>query len=268
MEHTIQVNNAIKELFRKHKVFVQTNQEFDIFSGDIHFDDSLQIEPYTEFIATGGYLCSMGTSSDSGYNVFPANTKIGRYTSLAPIIKVFPISDHPLNRFTTALISSFDERSIRDSSGNHMGYVPLSGFEKSKGFKPVPTPLLDGEQPEAVVIGNDVWIGTEVWIKPGVHIGNGAVVGLGSIVTRDVEPYTIVAGNPAKPIRKRFSDSVIERLEQIAWWQYAYWEFDGVDGDMPIEKFIDQIESLAQSGKIQPYNPEPLTAQMLLSAAN
>lgn len=68
------------------------------------------------------------------------------------------------------------------------------------------------------VIGNDVWIGQNSTILPGVHIGDGAVVGLNSVVGSDVEPYTVVAGNPAKPIRKRFDDELITLLERLQWW--------------------------------------------------
>lgn len=70
------------------------------------------------------------------------------------------------------------------------------------------------------VIGNDVWIGTEAIIMPGVKIGDGAVIGTRSVVTKDVEPYTIVGGNPAKVIKKRFSDSDIEKLLEIKWWNW------------------------------------------------
>ena len=68
------------------------------------------------------------------------------------------------------------------------------------------------------VIGNDVWIGQNAVILPGVHIGDGAIIGLNSVVGSDVPPYTVVAGNPAKPIRKRFDDELIELLERLQWW--------------------------------------------------
>ncbi|GGP11657.1 Vat family streptogramin A O-acetyltransferase [Oceanobacillus neutriphilus] len=68
------------------------------------------------------------------------------------------------------------------------------------------------------VIGNDVWIGMDAMIMSGVTIGDGAIIGAGSIVTKDVEPYTIVGGNPAKQIKKRFPESKIKELLQIRWW--------------------------------------------------
>src|SRR5690606_15543064 len=70
------------------------------------------------------------------------------------------------------------------------------------------------------IIGSDVWIGSEAIIMPGITIGHGAVIGTRALVTRNVEPYTIVGGNPAKPIRKRFSDEQIAMLLEMAWWEW------------------------------------------------
>lgn len=72
------------------------------------------------------------------------------------------------------------------------------------------------------IIGNDVWLCHKSMIMPKVTIGDGAIVGAGAVVTNDVPPYSIVAGNPAKVIRKRFSDSVIHELCEIRWWDWNY----------------------------------------------
>ncbi len=76
-----------------------------------------------------------------------------------------------------------------------------------------------------IVIGNDVWIGYEAVIMSGVTIGDGAIIGTRAVVTRDVPPYTIVGGVPAKPIRKRYDDETIERLIKLRWWD---WEHDKI----------------------------------------
>lgn len=89
-----------------------------------------------------------------------------------------------------------------------------------------------------IVVGNDVWIGYEAVILAGVTIGDGAVVGARAVVTKDVPPYAIVGGVPAKPIRKRFSDGVIQRLLALKWW------------DWPVERIAANIEAI-QSGDIQ-----------------
>jgi len=88
-----------------------------------------------------------------------------------------------------------------------------------------------------IVIGNDVWIGFEAVILSGVTVGDGAIIGARAVVTKDVPPYTIVGGVPAKPIRKRFSDEVIEKLETLRWW------------DWPRERIEKNIPAI-QSGRI------------------
>lgn len=78
------------------------------------------------------------------------------------------------------------------------------------------------------VVGNDVWIGQNSTILPGVHIGDGAIIGLNSVITRDVPPYTIVAGNPAKAVRKRFDDELIDLLLKLKWWDKSIEEINAL----------------------------------------
>lgn len=80
-----------------------------------------------------------------------------------------------------------------------------------------------------VIIGNDVWIGMDSIILSGVSIGDGSVVAARSVVTKSIDPYTIVGGNPAKVIRKRFSDDIIASLLSAKWWE---WEIDRIQGNM------------------------------------
>jgi len=74
---------------------------------------------------------------------------------------------------------------------------------------------------ETTTIGHDVWIGQNVLIKQGVKIETGAVIGMGSVVTRDVPPYTIVGGVPAKMIKKRFTEAIIEKMLESEWWNFS-----------------------------------------------
>lgn len=76
------------------------------------------------------------------------------------------------------------------------------------------------------VVGNDVWLGTGAMVMPGVTIGDGAIIGAGAVVAKDVAPYTVVAGNPATLVKRRLSESDVQRMQQIAWW------------DWPIEKIL------------------------------
>ena len=88
-----------------------------------------------------------------------------------------------------------------------------------------------------IIIGNDVWVGYEAVILSGVTIGDGAIIGTRAVVTKDIPPYTIVGGVPAKPIRKRFTDATIARLLELKWW------------DWPDERIKENIEKI-QSGRI------------------
>ncbi len=87
---------------------------------------------------------------------------------------------------------------------------------------------------KTTVIGNDVWIGNRALVLQGVKIGDGAIVGAGSVVTKDVEPYTIVAGNPARVIRKRFDDETVSKLIESKWWDMS---------DNELAKFGYEFES-------------------------
>ena len=78
------------------------------------------------------------------------------------------------------------------------------------------------------VIGNDVWIGQNAVILPGVHIGDGAIVGANSVVGSDIDPYTIVVGNPAKVLRKRFDDELIDLILRFKWWDRSIEEIDSL----------------------------------------
>ena len=93
------------------------------------------------------------------------------------------------------------------------------------------------DQKGDIMIGNDVWIGYEAVILSGVTIGDGAVIGCRAVVTKDIPPYTIVGGIPAKPIRKRFDEETIKELQKIKWW------------DWPEEKITEKIQAI-QAGDL------------------
>lgn len=106
-----------------------------------------------------------------------------------------------------------------------------------------------------ITIGNDVWIGYRSYIKAGVTIHDGAVIGAHAVVTRDVPPYAIVAGNPGRIIRYRFSDRTIARLLKIRWWDYAFTDLPIAKAD-DVPAALDEIESLIRSRRIMPWQPK------------
>lgn len=99
-----------------------------------------------------------------------------------------------------------------------------NGWEKAMEGKTYP---VKGD----TVIGNDVWIGYKTTIMPGVRIGDGAIIATNSTVVKDVEPYSVVGGNPAKQIKKRFTDDHIEKLLEIQWWN---WDIEKITENLPL----------------------------------
>ena len=123
----------------------------------------------------------------------------------------------------------------------------MSGFSTypfeifGQGWERVASKTDDSAYKGDTIIGNDVWIGYEAVIMPGVQIGDGAIVAAKAIVTKDVLPYTIVGGNPAKQIRQRFPDEIIQHLLEIAWWN---WDIEKITRNLEAIVNAD-IEALA-----------------------
>jgi len=111
-----------------------------------------------------------------------------------------------------------------------------------------------------VKVGNDVWIGQGVFLKSGVSVGDGAIIGAHSVVTRDVEPFAVVAGVPARNIRTRFHDVLVERIISSQWWNYNIMELPDLNFSRP-EVALDTIEGAIADGSLRPLSNKkyPLT---------
>ena len=129
------------------------------------------------------------------------NTDIGRYCSIGDGVHI--LTQQPIKMLTTSPLiygDIFDE---------------LARVAKKSQY-----PLI-----QKTIIGNDVWIGSGVKIKTGLTIGDGAVIGAGAVVTKNIAPYSVVGGVPAKVIKMRFPPKIIARLNKIAWWQYKLTDY-------------------------------------------
>lgn len=111
-----------------------------------------------------------------------------------------------------------DVRFMMNDANHQMNAVSTFPFYTLERWNAKPPKAADMPFKGDTVIGNDVWIGQSATILPGVHIGDGAIIGANSVVGSNVEPYTVVAGNPAKPIRKRFDNELISLLLKWRWW--------------------------------------------------
>ena len=135
---------------------------------------------------------------------------------------------------------------VMNGANHQMNAVSTFPFYTLEGWNMDPPAQSDLPHKGDTVIGNDVWIGQNSVILPGVYIGDGAIIGANSVVGSDVEPYTIVVGNPAKVLRKRFDDDLIALLLRFKWWDKSIEEIDCL---IPIltcsdlEKVREQIEA-------------------------
>jgi acetyltransferase-like isoleucine patch superfamily enzyme len=158
---------------------------------------------------------SYGSPSVHVYIGDTAHVRIGSFVSIADDVEFFVGGNH-----RTDWVSTFPFRLRFELPGGGS-----DGHPASKGD---------------VLVGNDVWIGRGAKVLSGVHIGNGAVVGAYAVVTKSVRPYAIVAGNPAREIRRRFTDDEIDALQAIAWW------------DWPLPKLREHI-SLLSSAQVEAF---------------
>lgn len=151
------------------------------------------------------------------------NIVVGEYTYFADRDFESHVTHHYDFNGDKLLIGKFcqiaaDVEFVMNGANHQMNAVSTYPFYIFGGWEQ-PTPdktkmPLKGD----TVVGNDVWIGQNATILPGVHIGDGAIIGCNSTVASDVPPYTVVAGNPAKPLRKRFDDELIDLLLRLRWW--------------------------------------------------
>lgn len=126
-------------------------------------------------------------------------SRVGKFCSIASHVRLNP-GNHPMHRVTQ----------------HHMTYRRrMFGFAETDDQE-----FFNWRRAHPVTIGHDVWIGHGAIVLPGVSVGDGAAIGAGAVVTKDVDPYVIVGGVPAKPIRERFPRHVAEQLQAIAWWDW------------------------------------------------
>lgn len=125
---------------------------------------------------------------------------------------------------------------VMNGANHRMGSVTTYPFNiMGNGWEKATPALSDLPFKGDTVVGNDVWIGENVTILPGVHIGDGAIIAACAVVAKDVPPYTIVGGNPAKAIRKRFDDELIAYLLELKWWNW------------PAEKIFENMDTLCSA---------------------
>jgi phosphonate metabolism protein (transferase hexapeptide repeat family) len=151
-----------------------------------------------------------------------AYARIGKFTSIAAMTRINP-GNHPMERASQA----------------HFTYRASAYFDDAEDEES----FFEWRRSHEVVIGNDVWIGHGAIVLPGRCVGDGAVIAAGAVVTKDVAPYSIVAGVPGRPVRERFPAAIAKRLVALAWWDWDHARLRAALDDfrkLSIETFLDK----------------------------
>ena len=192
------------------KIYPRTGDKQTVYLNDVVKDPSIEVGDYTvynDFVSDP--LLFERNNVLYHYPINHERLIIGKFCSIACGVKfLFNCANHTLKSLSTYTFPLFyEDWDLKKSD------VVTTWDNKGD-----------------IVIGNDVWIGYEAVIMAGVRIGNGAIIATRAVVTKDVPPYTIVGGIPAKPIRKRFTDDTIQKLEALQWWN---WSFEKIKQSLP-----------------------------------
>ncbi|MBW5808785.1 MULTISPECIES: CatB-related O-acetyltransferase [Burkholderia] len=232
----IHLNNEIRDKFARCNVKLEEGLSI------LKWEGPIEIEEFASFKTD--HLYSNGSFSYA-YSYLPLDTKVGRYCSIAYGISSLGNS-HPLHYVSghPFLIDGGEWHEMARRNGSDWDVI----LPHERHYGPIE-------------IGSDCWIGSGVRIKGGVKIGNGSVIAAGSIVTKDVPPFTMVAGVPAKVVKTRFSEKVTEMMLETEWWNYAYWDMKGLAFDKP-EKFVNEFMEIKPT--LKPFKPRVFSVRDIL----
>ncbi len=190
-----------------------------------HFEGNNTIGKHTE-IAT----CHIGLGTYVSDNSIIKYARVGRFCSIGSNVHT-GLGRHPSNTFVSTHPSFF---STKQQAG--FSFAKHDIFDEHV--------FLDAEKRYVVEIGNDVWIGSNVMIMDGISIGDGAIIAAGAIVTRNVLPYAIVTGIPAKQLKFRFSEDQIKKLLALKWWD---WDFAEIRSKSHLFSNIDKLLAMSSN---------------------
>lgn len=229
----------VEEFFKENRIFLKhpfTVEGIYTYGQRFSIDAEVSCERYATMPARG--FMDFGAYSYSMSNFSPRSLVVGRYCSIASGVRVMGLR-HPTD-WITSHVFAFRWYANR--------------FAASEFGRTVDQPPFEGQQ-KPIRLGNDVWIGQDVMLAGGITVGDGAIIAAGSVVTKDVPPFAIVGGVPARLIRLRYpDDGIVKEVAEVGWWDYNFADFQSFPFDDP-RIFVTKLKERIARGDILPFQP-------------
>jgi len=251
--NVVQMTPELLQLFRERRVFHKLGEgERWHLRSRLGCESDCRIEPYAA-IHQGNYLPAFMGAFSYSHSMLHNKLRLGRYVSIGEAVRWMG-DRHPIEWISSSPFS-YGRAALQGIRAYYRDHDP-GGRARPREFS----------QPDATIhIGNDVWIADEAMIARGVTIGDGAVVAARSLVLDDVPPYAVVGGAPARVLRPRFAEPIVERLLKAQWWRYAPLTIESLPMEEP-ERFLDALEARLAEDPPPPFEPPPLTYDEIVAA--
>jgi len=248
------MNNSLAKELKKYHIICQRDGALDVHLGFGRRTTPIVMEPFIELRAgiidadkIGAFTYLGGSDS-----VFRHIASIGRFCAIAGGIQTGAI-EHPTDMLSMHAMLYGDWRRIWPKANELETYYTENKQQVATAIRYAGRSI--AARNKKIVIGNDVWIGYGALIRRGVTVGDGAVIGSCTVVTKDVPPYAVVGGAPARILKYRFPQEIIDRLLTIKWWDYGLAGLKGVDiSDIPA--CLDTVEKNIES--LEPWQPQKI----------
>lgn len=248
--YVITINEAVLALLREHAILHARSGERWRAGDRLAVNGQARIESYCEIL--GGTVLPHGFGAFS-YTMGPLepHVRVGRYCSLARYIQWMD-TDHPMD-WASSSPAFYDS-----------GLAVSARFRQARNMKAALPKLPKVDR--TVTVGNDVWIGDGAMVAPGVTIGDGAVIGARSLVLKDVPPYAVMVGHPARVLRYRFPEALVGRFLALKWWRFGPDVLQDLGMDQP-ERFLDRLEARIAAGEARALPDTAVTVADIFQAA-
>lgn len=187
--------------------------------------------------------CTLGRYTEVAEGCRLVETELGDYSYIMPNGQTWCVTIGKFSNIAASVRINATNHPMSRATLHHITYRAGDYFDDVEDEHD----LFAARRAQRVYVGHDTWIGHGVTVLPGITIGDGAVVGSGAVVTRDIAPYTVVGGVPARLIRERFSPAIAERLQTLAWWDWDHAQLREALDDfrsLSVEEFLDRYATV------------------------